>query len=105
MAVEKMKLVKVVGVLSHLDEFLSAACADGFFQPEQATQFISTSLGFEALSEENPYSTLLQKIEELASASGFKLKSVKVDLQDMNFSEDSKGYIYDLADKFAKLND
>lgn len=105
MAVEKMKLVKVVGVLSHLDEFLSAACADGFFQPEQATQFISTSLGFEALSEENPYSTLLQKIEELASASGFKLKSIKVDLQDMNFSEDSKGYIYDLADKFAKLND
>ena len=105
MAVEKMKLVKVVGVLSHLDEFLSAACAEGFFQPEEATQFISSSLGFEALSEENPYSTLLQKIEELASASGFELKSVKVDPQDMNFSEDSKGYIYDLADKFAKLND
>lgn len=105
MAVEKMKLAKVVGPLESLDEFLSAIGTGNFFHPEQATQFISSTLGFELLNEENPYSTLLQKIEELASASKFNLKPVKIEPKDMVLTEDTKQYIYELGDKFAHIND
>lgn len=105
MAVEKMKLAKVVGPLESLDEFLSVIGTGNFFHPEQATQFISSTLGFELLNEENPYSTLLQKIEELASASKFNLKPVKIEPKDMVLTEDTKQYIYELGDKFAHIND
>ena len=60
-----MKLVKVTGPLDKLNNFISTCCLDGSFQPEQATQYMSASMGYLTLSEENPYAPMLQKIEEL----------------------------------------
>lgn len=56
-----MKLVKVTGPLDKLNNFISTCCLDGSFQPEQATQYMSASMGYLTLSEENPYAPMLQK--------------------------------------------
>ena len=65
MAIEKMKLVRVDGLLEHLDELISTCCLDGDFHPEPAIQHMSGSLGYITLSEENPYSNSAQQMEEL----------------------------------------
>ena len=53
--VEKMKLVRVQGTLPQLNDFLDACCMDGRFDREPATRYMSDSLGYAALNEENPY--------------------------------------------------
>ena len=77
MAIANMKFVKVIGLLSELDAFLGSCCVDGTFQPEQAMQYMSDSMGYTQLVEENPYAPMLQKIEELASSSGIHLREVE----------------------------
>ena len=51
--VEKMKLVRVQGTLPQLNDFLDACCMDGRFDLEPATRYMSDSLGYAALNEEN----------------------------------------------------
>lgn len=65
MAIEKMKLVRVDGVLEHLDELIASCCLNGNFHPEPAIQHMSGSLGYITLSEDNPYSADAQRMEEL----------------------------------------
>lgn len=74
MAIEKMKLLRVYGDLSNLDEFITSCCISGNFHPENAMSYISGTLGFVPLTEENPYTTSIQKIEEIASIAGVPLK-------------------------------
>ncbi|MDR1805595.1 MAG: hypothetical protein LBQ80_02335 [Clostridium sp.] len=70
MSVSQMKLVRTVGFLSKLNLFLATCCIDGFFEPDNAARHISPSLGFAPLQEENPYSAMLHKIDELCEISG-----------------------------------
>ena len=60
-----MKLVRVDGVLEHLDELIASCCLNGNFHPEPAIQHMSGSLGYITLSEDNPYSADAQRMEEL----------------------------------------
>ena len=69
-----MKLIRTYGLMEHLDEFITSCCISGDFHPENAMNFISDSLGFVPLNEENPYSSSIQKIEEIASVAGVTLK-------------------------------
>ena len=66
MAIEKMKLVMVNGPTAQLNKMIAALCADGAFQPEPAASFISPSMGYASLSEENPYLSTLSAIKEIA---------------------------------------
>lgn len=68
-----MKLVHVQGTLPHLDEFLGACCLDGRFGLEPATEYMSTSLGYAPLNEEDPYTPLVQRVETLAKEVGQEL--------------------------------
>ena len=65
MAIEKMKLVRVDGLLKNLDSVIYNCCLDGNFHPEPAIQHMSGSLGYITLSEDNPYTSHEQKMEEL----------------------------------------
>ncbi|MEE1246318.1 MAG: hypothetical protein UHL70_03585, partial [Acutalibacteraceae bacterium] len=91
MAIEKMKLVRTYGLIEHLDEFITSCCISGDFHPENAMEFISDSLGFVPLNEENPYPSAIQKIEEIASIAGVTLKDtftgdeVKIDSDEIDF--------------------
>ena len=61
--VERMKLVHVQGTLPHLDEFLGACCLDGRFGLEPAADYMSASLGYAPMNEEDPYTPLVQRVE------------------------------------------
>ena len=68
--VERMKLVHVQGTLPHLDEFLGACCLDGRFGLEPAADYMSASLGYAPMNEEDPYTPLVQRVETLAKEVG-----------------------------------
>ena len=68
--VEKMKLIHVQGTLPHLDEFLGRCCLDGRVNLEPASQYMSASLGYGPLNEEDPYTPLVARIEPQAQQLG-----------------------------------
>lgn len=74
MAIEKMKLVRVLGKTSQIDDFITACCISGDFHPENAMNYVSAHMGYVPLSKENPYVSSIQKIEDLAHISGIVLK-------------------------------
>ena len=69
-----MKLIRVYGLLDNLDEFITSCCISGDFHPENAINYLSASMGFTPLTEENPYTVPIQKIEEIASIANVSLK-------------------------------
>ena len=74
----KMKLIRAAGNLEKLDSFIEACYMSGDFQPENAVGFLSATMGFLPLNEENPYSVKVQKIEELATVLGANLKALPI---------------------------
>lgn len=104
MAIANMKFVKVIGLLSELDAFLGSCCVDGTFQPEQAMQYMSDSMGYTQLVEENPYAPMLQKIEELAASSGIHLREVEKIPKPVT-NEETESFIRQLGQRMSKLHD
>lgn len=70
MAILKMKLIRAAGNLDKLDGFIEACFMSGEFHPENAASFMSASMGFVPLNEENPYAQKIQKIQELSAVLG-----------------------------------
>lgn len=94
MAIAKMKFVRVYGPVEKIDDFISACCLNGQFHPENALEYMSSSLDFTGLGGENPYAGKLQRIEELASVAGAALddsadvpESVPTDLDEEKIGE------------------
>ncbi len=65
MAVEKMKLLSILGRYDDLDRVIDICIESENFQPESASEFMGDSEGFSYLSEENPYSFRLMKAKEI----------------------------------------
>ena len=107
MAVAKMKLVKVTGPLDKLNNFISTCCLDGSFQPEQATQYMSASMGYLTLSEENPYAPMLQKIEELIRENDSAPDPTIVGdrSRDIELDDKTSAYIDELDKNLSALHD
>lgn len=102
-----MKFVKVTGPLSQLSNFLSTCCVDGNFQPEQALQHMSATMGYTSLNEENPYAPTIQKIEELIreNDSAPNPSIVGTDLRDIVPDEQTKEYIDALDKRLSAIHD
>ena len=77
MAIEKMKFVMASGPLSQLNKLITALCGDGSFHPEPASSFISPTMGYTPLSEENPYTPTLSAVRELAQQFNIDLQEGK----------------------------
>lgn len=75
LAITKMKFIKAAGSLEKLDSFIEVCYMSGEFQPENAADFLSPTMGFLPLNEENPYTAKMQKIEELAAVLQANLKA------------------------------
>lgn len=101
--VEKMKLVQVQGTLEHLDEFLATCCMDGEFDLEPATQYMSASLGYGPLNEENPYPPIQQRIEAMAKQIGVELPTAQQHAPTID--DETRAYLDDLIAKFDDLRD
>lgn len=98
-----MKLVQVQGTLEHLDEFLGACCMDGRFDLEPATQYMSASLGYGPLTEENPYPPIKQQLEDMAKLVGVELP--QQGQHDPALDDTIRGYLDELTRRFAALTE
>ncbi|MBP9988753.1 MAG: hypothetical protein KBT46_04565, partial [Ruminococcus sp.] len=118
MAIEKMKLVQVCGLKDGLDDFITSCCIGGDFHPENAIGHLSDSLGFVSLNEENPYTTSIQKIEEIASIANVTLKEtftgneIIIDREELVFVDDLKEKLSvmlssrnEIAEELKKITD
>ena len=100
--IEKMKLVWANGDLSHLDAFLKACCMQGDFDPCPATQYMSSSMGYISLNEENPYTATQTRIEAMSKEIGMPLP--KADHHTPVLDADASAYLDDLNSKFTRLH-
>ena len=72
-----MKLVMVNGPSAQLGKVITALCSDGNFHPEKAELFISPSMGYMPLNEENPYQATISAILDLAKQFDVDLETAK----------------------------
>ena len=99
--VEKMKLVRVQGTLPQLNDFLDACCMDGRFDLEPATRYMSDSLGYAALNEENPYPATRDQIETMAKEAGVELHEEQRHTDPPD--DEAKAYLSDLLEQIDDL--
>ena len=97
-----MKLVRVDGLLKNLDSVIYNCCLDGNFHPEPAIQHMSGSLGYITLSEDNPYTSHVQKMEELYQLVGESTPPLKAQTT-RGIQPEDKDKIQELADRLAQL--
>ncbi|HOJ48407.1 MAG TPA: V-type ATPase 116kDa subunit family protein [Bacillota bacterium] len=103
MAIAKVMLVKASGKLSELDKFIAACRKSGEFHPENTCRYLSGSMGFAPPNDSNPYSSTLQKIEELAAISGFQLTQTNWDEAHTPYDENVTAYIDEISAKLDSL--
>jgi V/A-type H+-transporting ATPase subunit I len=99
--IEKMKLVWANGDLPHLDAFLKACCMQGDFDPCPATQYMSSSMGYISLNEENPYIATQTQIETMAKEIGLPLPGA--DHHTALLDTDAPAYLEKLGAQFSRL--
>ena len=99
-----MKFVRINGPASQLNKLITACCLDGNFHPEYAGNFISQSMGYTALNEENPYSQLFANIKELASSLGVSLDDAKK-IKGTVIDERTKEYISSIGETLNTLGE
>lgn len=111
MAIEKMVLVRASGRMQLLDKYISEACLDCDYGPENALSYISDSFGYAALSEQDPYEAQLHELEELSGLVGKPLTRDSQELSDtasQGGEPDREGaahYIQELRDHIKALYD
>ena len=72
MAIEKMELVNIAGLVRDLDEVLLKCCQSKCFHIELAVHSSENNKGLVTLNEENPYTLSLRKLINLASNLGIE---------------------------------
>lgn len=106
-----MKLVMVNGPTAQLGKVIGALCSDGNFHPEKADSFISPTMGYAPLNEENPYQTTISVIKDLARQFDVSLETAKkvkgtvIDEKTQEYVEQLERRLADFASQAASLND
>ncbi len=104
MAVAKMKLVEIVGKLDDLDNVIEICGRFGDFQPESAMSHVANVKGFVPLTEDNPYSADLQKLNDIAGPSQKTFQFT--DYSDLNMKpSDITAYVNTLAAQIRSLQE
>ena len=77
MAIEKMELVNIAGLISDLDQVLLKCCQSNCFHIELAIHSATEDKkGLSTLNEENPYTSVLRNIAKLATNLNLKFESL-----------------------------
>lgn len=113
MGIEKMTLVNIVGGVDRLDEALDVCCKSGCFHMEPALSKSSADKsGIQMLTEKNPYTNPLRRLEELCRKLGITPDdgSIRQSLQGIHGQNDKSMTLYDferyvdgLEDEVARL--
>lgn len=100
MAVQKMKQVSMIGEYSLFDSAIAACLKSGCFQPEETSEMMDHVTGFSDINEENPYASMLHRIEEIFELSG--VKPEVVDFPSAKFDQNSAQEMIDFWDNGLK---
>lgn len=102
MAIEKMTLVNIYGKREKIDEVIFKCADNDSFHPEVTAAFAGKVKGFTPLTEENPYSVLLTRMDEIAADAGFDLPPPSHTFPRMQ-AQDMGSYIEDFRSEFLKI--
>lgn len=86
MAIAKLSLVSIIGDIKSLDDVIIRCLDRGDFHPEKSMQSAGGIHGFEPLSEENPYTELLNKITDIGVMAGLNPKYMPEHINDEKLS-------------------
>jgi len=87
MAVQKMKLVNILGPISLVDEAISKLCVNNNFHPESINDVVQNTKGFFPFDTANPYTQPLKKVTEILNKSGITPELRNFSSLNMNHSE------------------
>ena len=96
MAIQEMRLVKVFGNAEYLDDFIKDCCIDGNFQPENSMDFAPKKMGFVPFIQENPYTVMLQMIDDLSNE--FGINTIPEDISELDDDEYDSEYLKQFFD-------
>lgn len=103
MALAKMKLVNVIGLMPYLDDAVSALGRSGVFQPDEAAGFFSDNDKLVPVNSQDDYSPLLDKLRELMEGSGIRPGIVDAPEYDSMSPADIKRIIDDTDTRLGEL--
>lgn len=103
MAIEKMELVTIVGLMRELDSTLIKCCESGCFHMEPAFSS-SENKGLRLLNDKNPYQASLKELAGLANDMNIEL--VETDYSDckLETAEQFSGFCDKLEEQYSKLS-
>lgn len=101
MAIQKITLIKASGEIEKLDAFISACKNNGDFHPENAGDFISETMGFSQLVEQNKYDAYLKSVEQLMLLTGTKPEKETGEAK--HTEEEIKSYIDAMSEDIGTL--
>ena len=102
MAIEQMKLMRIIGDIKQFDALSAKLCESACFQPDPAGKYISSPMGFVPFGEENPYTAKLAELTDFANTSGFTLQAAEISGRDA-VNPDDDAYIKTVEKAAADL--
>ncbi len=100
MAVIKMRLLSIIGSIDQLDSVLDTCCSSENFHLDQAMSFFKDKSDFVSLSDENPYTSYLNKLTETIKMARLETKPVDDSDLLMNWDE-IKDYVETTSKRLA----
>ena len=103
MALERMKLVNVIGLMSYLDDVAAALGQTGVFQPDETAEFYSDNESMIPVNASNEFEPLLEKLKELMNGAGIRPRIVDLpEEKDLGFDEANR-FVGDTARELGSL--
>ncbi len=103
MALTKMKLVNIIGMMSYLDDTVSVLGRTGVFQPDETAEFFSDNESMIPISSSNEYSPMLDKLKELMIGAGIRAEIVDSDEYDDVSLDRIRSFINDTESQLGEL--
>ena len=103
MALERMKLVNVIGLMSYLDDVAAALGQTGVFQPDETAEFYSNNENMIPVNASNEFEPLLESLRELMNGAGIRPRIVDLpEEKDLGFEEANR-FVGDTARELGSL--
>lgn len=103
MSVSAVRIVSIIGLLSELDKVIKFCGESQVFHPDNALSFYKNTEKFVPLSDKNPYSAPLSKINEALTTAGKSIKTVDVHNFDVT-TKQINDYVDYLSKKLGMLS-
>lgn len=104
MAIEKMELVTIVGMMDELDMVLAKCCESKCFQMEPAFVSSSENQGLRLLNDKNPYDVPLKGLASIATSLGIKLVKTDHEACTLESGEDFTRFCDGLEESLASIS-